>query len=225
MNSETIKEFFDSMRADDVFTVTTMLDQSPELANTTNEGGVTPLMFAHYYGKTDIINLLLQSGSQHDIFSAAAMGKSDIVSRLLAADPALLTAHAGDGWTALHLAVFFAQKAVAKQLLEAGANVLARSTNSLNNHPLHAAVAGRSRDCVAILLESGAEVNATQAGGWTALHGAAQNSDVEMTKVLLAHGANMDARADNNQTPLDLAMGTGKQELCDLLMPSSGAVS
>jgi uncharacterized protein len=217
MDKAKIQEFFDAVRGDDVFQVTSMIGEEPELANAQNEAGSSALMVAHYFGKKDIVNLLLQSGAKVDVFAAAAMGRLDRLEKLLASDPTLVNAYSGDGWTPLHLASFYSQKACAKALLDAGAPVLARSTNNLNNHPLHAAAAGRSRDIVAMLLEHGADPNATQHGGWTPLHGAAQHGDVELAKALLAKGANPDARADNNQTPLDLAMGAGAQELVDLL--------
>ncbi len=71
-----------------------------------------------------------------------------------------------------------------------GANVDARSTNAMKNTPLHAAVAGRKADAMSqCLLERGADVNARQHGGWTALQGAAQAGDREIVKLLLANGA------------------------------------
>ena len=51
--------------------------------------------------------------------------------------------------------------------------------------------------------------NARQEGGWTALHAAAQNGDREIVELLLAHGADLKARADNNQGALDLALQKG----------------
>ena len=67
----------------------------------------------------------------------------------------------------------------------------ARSRNPMQNTPLHAAAAGRSKDAVRALLEHGADVNARQEGGWTALHAASQNGDVEMVRLLIAGGADV----------------------------------
>ncbi len=50
-----------------------------------------------------------------------------------------------------------------------------------------------------LLLENGADPNARQSGGWSALHSAAQMGSLEMAQLLLAHGADVQARADNNQ--------------------------
>jgi uncharacterized protein len=68
-----------------------------------------------------------------------------------------------------------------------------------------------------LLLDEGADVNATQQGGWTALHGAAQNGDRELVELLLAKGADLQLRADNGQTALDLALLKGRQDVADLL--------
>ncbi|MBL8173867.1 MAG: ankyrin repeat domain-containing protein [Bryobacterales bacterium] len=222
LNQELIQEFFNLVKSDDVFALTTMINNEPALANARNEHGVPAVLVAIYYDRKDVINLLLASGAKVDLFIAAALGNVPKIEKALAADAASIAAYSTDGWTALHLAAFFGRKEAAAFLLNAGANVLARSTNAMNNHPMHAAAAGRRRDIVAMLIEKGADINATQAGGWTPLHAAAQNGDLEMAKVLLANGANAGIRADNGQLPLDLAMTNGSQPIVDLLMEAPG---
>lgn len=222
INQELLKEFFDLVRSDDVFALTTMINNHPELADARNDQGVPAVLVAIYYDRKDVINLLITSGAKVDIFIAAALGNVKKLETALAKDPASIAAHSTDGWTALHLAAFFGRKDAVAFLLNAGANVLARSTNAMNNHPLHAATAGRSRDAVALLVEKGCDINATQAGGWTALHAASQNGDFEMAKVLLSNGANPNLRADNGQLPLDLALGNGHKPIVDLLMEAPG---
>jgi uncharacterized protein len=70
---------------------------------------------------------------------------------------------------------------------------------------------------VHLLLERGADANAIEHGGWTALHAAAQNGNREMVELLLAHRAHVNARAENNQAALDLALTKGHQEIARLL--------
>lgn len=214
-----VQELFDAIKGDDIFGLTSMVNADPALVDAVNDNGVCAVMFATYYGRKEAAQLLVSSGARVDAFLASALGDVARLGKALEADPAVISKYSVDGWTPLHLAAFFGQKAAAELLIAEGASVLARSTNAMNNHPLHAAAAGRSRDLVALLLEHGAEVNATQHGGWTALHAAAQNSDAEMVKVLLANGADVAIRADNNQNALDLALGKGAQQVVDLLMP------
>ncbi len=215
--TEEVAEFFDALKSDDTFGLTALIAAHPELADAVNDNGVPAALFAAYYGRMDSARLLVQSGAKVDAFLAAALGDSKRLEKAIEADPGAIGKHSPDGWTPLHLAAYFGQKATAGLLFEKGASALARSTNAMNNHPIHAAAAGRSRDLVALLLEHGADVNATQHGGWTALHAAAQSGDVEMVKVLLANGADASLRADNNQSALDLALGKGAQEIVDLL--------
>lgn len=216
--TEAIQELFDAIKSDDTFGLTSMLNANPQLADAVNDNGVSAAMFALYYGRKESAHVVVRAGAKVDAFLAAALGDTVRLDKALAADPGVIAKQSADGWTPLHLAAYFGQKAAAQLLLSKGASSLARSTNSMNNHPIHAAAAGRSRDLVALLLEHGADVNATQHGGWTALHAAAQCGDVEMVKVLLANGADRNIRADNNQNALDLALGKGAQEVVDLLV-------
>ncbi|HMJ62080.1 MAG TPA: ankyrin repeat domain-containing protein, partial [Bryobacteraceae bacterium] len=70
---------------------------------------------------------------------------------------------------------------------------------------------------VELLLKRGANPNATQEGGWTALHGAAQAGQRGMVEALLTSGADINLRAGNQQTPLDMALIKGHQEVLAIL--------
>jgi ankyrin repeat protein len=152
-----------------------------------------------------------------DIFTAAEKGETGIVAGLLAADPALATKHREDGWTALHLASYYGHPEVVGVLLARGADVHLRSTNSMQNTPLHAAVAGGRFAVVKVLLENGIDVNATQHGGWTALQGAANSGDAKLAELLLANGADRNAMSENGSTALSLATAGNHAEVVEIL--------
>ena len=60
------------------------------------------------------------------------------------------------------------------------------------------------------LLKQGADVNAAQGDGMTALHWAARNGDVELAQMLLYAGANVKATTRlGGYTPLMLAARAG----------------
>jgi len=69
-----------------------------------------------------------------------------------------------------------------------------------------------------LLLQRGAQPNASQAGGFTCLHAAAYNGNVELASLLVAAGADLDVVNDAQQTPLDLAMQKGHQAAAELLL-------
>jgi len=62
-----------------------------------------------------------------------------------------------------------------------------------------AAASGRA-DLVKLVLAAGADPNARQQLGWTALHAAAARDNVEMAQALLEAGANPALRNDDGQT-------------------------
>ena len=69
------------------------------------------------------------------------------------------------------------------------------------------------------LLTNGADVNAAQGDGMTALHWAAERGDVAMTEMLLYAGANLEATTRiGNYTPLHLAAKLGHAPVIEFLL-------
>jgi len=152
-----------------------------------------------------------------NIWEAAMNGNTEDVQQILAQDPSMLNAGSADGWTALHLAAHFNRLDTMKFLLEQGADANVRTTNSLNNNPLHAAAAGRHTAACELLLNHGADINAQQHLGYTALHAAAQHGDTEMATMLLARGADTTIALDQGQTALDIALEHNHEAVATLL--------
>lgn len=212
-----VDSFHDAVKRGDLSAVQAALHATPELLNATNASGQTAFVLANYYNQPGVASFLLTLQPQLDVFSASIAGLEDRVLAMIEGDPSLIGGHNSDGWTPLHLASFFGKANLAAALIERGADVNARSTNQMQNAPLHAAVAGRKTQIVKLLLAQGADANRAQRGGWTPLHGAAQNGDVEIVEALIASGAHVHARADNNQLPIDLAMTRGHSDVVALL--------
>jgi ankyrin repeat protein len=158
-----------------------------------------------------------------DIHAAAKAGDNDEVAAILSMDNRLTRAVDADGWTPLHLAAHFGHAEVVETLLANNADVHARSTNYMQNQALHAAAAGRRADTARLLLQAGADANATQAGGFAPLHSAAQNGDAALVGLLLAHGADVNANCDDGRTALALAEQAGRADVAALLR-ARGAV-
>ena len=205
------------MKSGDLAAVKGDLTEYPDLLDATNETGQSAFLLAKYYRREAVAEYLLSLKPKMDIYHLCIAGDASAVLAKIAADPTLLEAHNSDGWTPLHLAAFFGQVELANVLIDRGADVNARSTNSMKNTPLHAAAAGGNVQAVDLLLKRGADANATQEGGWTALHSAAQSGNRAMVETLIAQGADVNVRAANNQSPLDMALLKGHQEIVELL--------
>ena len=212
-----LNSLHNQIRQGDLAGVRASLADDPELLDAANQSGQNAFLLAKYYRQPEIAEYLLSLSPKLDLFSSCVAGRVGAVTDQIDRDRSLLEAHSGDGWTPLHLAAFFGHPELANALLDRGADVNARSTNSMKNTPLHAAAAGGQTELVRLLLERGADANASQEAGWTTLHSAAQSGNREMVEVLLAHGAHINARAQNNQAALDLALTKGHQDVARLL--------
>jgi len=72
---------------------------------------------------------------------------------------------------------------------------------------------------VRAFIKQGADVNAAQGDGMTALHWAAMHGDAEQTRMLVYAGARLEASTRNgNYTPLHLAARTGKTSVIKALL-------
>ena len=199
----------DSLRA--------LIASAPSLASGVDEAGVSLLLQAKYRGETELVDILRAAKPSLDLFEAAALGEDTRVSELLDAEPYRVSGLAADGFSPLHLAVFFAHPATAQLLLDRDADVDSEADNSSHVQPLHSAAAGRSAECVRILLDAGADVDARQAGGYTALMEAALQGSEEMARALVDAGADPTLTSDEGKSSIDFAETEGHGEVAELL--------
>ena len=156
-----------------------------------------------------------------DVHAAARAGDTDEVAAILSMDNRLTRTFDAEGWSPLHLAAHYGHAETAALLLHNNAPVDQRSTNELANTALHAALAGqdaKARGEVArMLIDAGADVRATQHGGWTPLHQAAAAGDRGLVDYLLAKGASAGVKNDAGTTPAAIARERGHAELAGYL--------
>jgi ankyrin repeat protein len=203
--TDTKSDYFSAIQKGDAATVSELFRNDPKLLNAKSQNGMSGVITAMYYGQKEIAELLASNGAVLDIFDASALGKTKRVTELLNEDSKLMNSFSADGFTPLHLAVFFRNYDAAKLLISKGANVDAVAKNSMRVAPLHSAAAGNEPRIVKLLIECGADVNAKQQGGYTALHAAAQSGNVEMAEFLIEHGANINSKTEDGRTPLAIA--------------------
>ncbi len=213
----TVNDVLQVFRTGDLERLKALLILDPSLADARDEAGVSLLLHARYRSRMEMVELLLASRTQLDIFEAAALGKSTAVAALLDVDHTRVRAFSGDGFTALHLAAFFAQPEVVALLIERGADPNSVAKNLSAVTPLHSAAAGRSPDALRLLLMHGANPNARQQGGFTALHAAALHGDLPMVLLLLGHGALPAAASDDGKTAAQMAAEKGHTTVAELI--------
>ena len=150
----------------------------------------SPLLQALYEGRRDDAEQLVADGAELDLFEASAIGDSARLRELLdaGADP---NEFAPDGFTPLTLACFFKRPEAARLLLDRGADVHQRARNeNIQVLPIHSAAAdGGSVEIVRMLLDAGADVNATQPGGFRAIDAARMDGNDELERLLLERGS------------------------------------
>ncbi len=207
------REFFEAIEKGDLESFRRLLAAEPQLARARNEQGVSAVLHARYCNRQELLDELLKTDPELDIFEAAALNKRNRAAELLSLDPEQAKAYSPDGFTALHLACFFGHPNLAEMLLRYGADPNARSRNAMGVMPLHSAAATRKQRSVEWLVEYGADVNATQQGGWTALHEAARQGNTEMAEYLLSKGADPGRKSDEGKAPADLANEKGHQQV------------
>lgn len=106
-------------------------------------------------------------------------------------------------------------------LVEAGAEVNGIASEGQNLTALHGAVVMNDPETVEILLENGADPNATIKDGWTPLlFSAWYSSEIEIAEALIAKGAKVNAQNISDATALHYAALKGNLPMIQLLMDS-----
>ncbi|KAM7154809.1 putative ankyrin repeat domain-containing protein 26-like protein [Molossus nigricans] len=118
--------------------------------------------------------------------------------------------------TALHLDCVFGHPAVVSLL--ADSKCLLDLCDLDNRTPLIKAVQCQQEECVAALLDRGADPNIRDIDGNSALHHAVLGESVAILAKLLLSNVNMEVRNKDNLTPLLLAESEQKEQMMALLV-------
>ena len=172
--------------------IKTLIANSPDLVNSTAAGG-TPLCKAAAAGQLRVVNYLLDHGANIDLKCG--------------------------GDAPLHEATSSGNKAMVELLLKRGADV--NATDGTGGTALHIATQNGFRTVAEMLLSFHADPNARNADSnqrRTPLHFAASLGHIEMMKLLIGAGADVNAKDKVGSTPLFDAIGAGKTESLKTLL-------
>jgi ankyrin repeat protein len=214
----------------------------------------TPLVLAADAGQAEVLDLLIARGADAEptrsrypsaLHVAAMYGRQNVVERLLAKGIAVDAVTSDEKGTALFDAVIFAQPEMVRFLLSRKADPRIRISSfaPAQGTPLHCVGARRnawgpqedraSPDVIRrelavarLLLDAGADLEAKNDSGATALHVAAKSGNSEFAALLIARGAQVNARDKWHNTPLQYAQnghlghGLGRDKVAELLLKS-----
>lgn len=179
------KSFHAAAGAGDMMAITAFADGGIDL-NARNADGRTALITAAARGNLEIVNVLVQRGADVNVQD-------------------------NKGYTALLHALEARYDQVSDVLLNHPK--LDGHAAGLNGHTALMIYAWRdSKDAVQKLLERGAKANAQDNDGDSALHGAAQNGNVEILDMLLAKGGDPELKNKQGGTPLMWAAVFGHED-------------
>ncbi|MBN2446205.1 MAG: ankyrin repeat domain-containing protein, partial [Phycisphaerae bacterium] len=220
--------------------------------NAADRQGNTPLHFAADSGRADAAIVLLKAGADVNargssrwtpLLMAARQGRTAVAEVLVKAGARLTTGGDG-GATPLWWAATWGHPETVAFLIDSGAK--------LADEPgiLHAAAEQGKGEVVEVLLEKGADIDALDEKGRTALQAAAAAGQDEVVRLLLAKGATVDifaasllgmaervgellkenpdlvaaARLDG-RTPLHVAAASGREKIVELLLVNGADVN
>ena len=167
--------------------------------------GKTSLRAAAHFGRTEMVQLLLDKGLDPDVrddwgWTPLHVAINPETAKALIDGGANIHAKAKDGNEAIHSLIGENMLDSVKYLLSLGVDVDTHGKNNIT--PLHQAVIFNHVDGAQLLLDNGANINAADSNGMTCLHFARSEAMVEY---LILKGANVNAVAQDKTTPLHYA--------------------
>ncbi|HZO23218.1 MAG TPA: ankyrin repeat domain-containing protein [Steroidobacteraceae bacterium] len=211
-----MQALLDAIQANLADEVTRILEQHPEAAAARSPSGLSALTLAAYLSRPALVELIRRHRGQPDFFEACLLGDEPAVRAGLAGGQDV-NACAPDGFTPLGLAVYFGHPAVARLLLQRGAEVNARARNAQQVGPIHAALSRNDLPALELLLLHGADPDLPQQQLFRPLHIAAANGNALAAGLLLLFGAQPAARTEGGKLASELARERGHTVLADKL--------
>uniref|UniRef100_A0A670XMQ2 Transient receptor potential cation channel subfamily A member 1 n=1 Tax=Pseudonaja textilis TaxID=8673 RepID=A0A670XMQ2_PSETE len=203
--------------------------------NVTDSSGNTPLHWATKEQQTESVKLLLRRGANPNILNSNLISPlhwavlyllNDLVKIFLECSTVDVNLEGESGNTPILLACYKDNAEALKLLIENGGDIA--KANNMGFMPVHAAAFSGSKLCLEIIIKRGEElgyspanhINFTNNKKCSPLHLAVQSRDLEMIKMCIEYGAQIDLKQIDNCTALHFAATQGATEILKLMMSS-----
>ncbi|KAK9890747.1 hypothetical protein WA026_012095 [Henosepilachna vigintioctopunctata] len=194
--------------------------------NKQNISGWTPLLIASHKGHENMVNNLLANHARVDVFDidgrsalhlAAEHGFLTICDSLLT-HKAFINSKSRNGRTALHLAAMNGHVHLVKYLIK-DHNAVIDILTLKKQTPLHLAAGAGQMEVCKLLLELGADIDATDEQGQKPIHAACRNNYSEVAKLFLQqHPSLVMAMTKDGNTCAHIAAAQGSVTVIEELM-------
>uniref|UniRef100_A0A8C6XK75 Transient receptor potential cation channel subfamily A member 1 n=1 Tax=Naja naja TaxID=35670 RepID=A0A8C6XK75_NAJNA len=203
--------------------------------NVTDSSGNTPLHWATKEQQTESVKLLLSRGANPNILNSNMISPlhwavlylfNDLVKIFLECSTVDVNLEGEAGNTPILVACYKDNAEALKLLIENGGDIV--RANNMGCMPVHAAAFSGSKLCLEIIIKRGEElgyspakhINFTNNKKCSPLHLAVQSRDLEMIKMCIEYGAQIDLKQSDNCTALHFAATQGATEILKLMMSS-----
>uniref|UniRef100_A0A6J0V738 Transient receptor potential cation channel subfamily A member 1 n=1 Tax=Pogona vitticeps TaxID=103695 RepID=A0A6J0V738_9SAUR len=210
-----------------------IIDSSAEALNVTDSCGNTPLHWATKKNQTESVKLLLSRGANPNILNSNTMAPlhlavqslyNELVKIFIEHSTTDINLEGESGNTPILIACYKNNVEALKLLIEKGGNIC--KGNSMGCMAVHAAAFSGAKGCMEILIKRGEElgysteshINFTNNGKCSPLHLAVQSGDLEMIKMCIEYGAQIDLKQNDKCTALHFAATQGATEILKLMM-------
>ncbi len=203
------RAFLDAVTKGDVDAVREWLAGNPRLIQAKDEAGRSAFALALLNQQTEIAQLLRESGYEPDLHESALAIDWERFAELAAEDPRAVNRDHPIGGTALYAAAIGGAGSQIWRVYSEGGRPDVAPRGAAGRSAVRAAFEfpdlATAELTAASLLSNGADPNAAQPDGSTALHAAAARGAVDLVEMLIRKGADVDARDSNGRTARDLA--------------------